>query len=75
MPVRKLVTRPELAQVLGVHMQTITKWERAGLPIAEQCRRGKPSLYSLADAEDWQRAREVEAPQHRHGGPDARASS
>jgi hypothetical protein len=39
----ELVTRRELAARLGVHMQTVTKWEREGLPIAERGRRGRPS--------------------------------
>jgi hypothetical protein len=42
-------------------MQTVTKWERAGLPIAEQGRLGKPSRYAEAAVRAWLDSREVEA--------------
>lgn len=57
------VTRRQLAELLGVHMMTITKWEREGLPV-EQCgRKGKPSLYREAEARAWLAAREEAAKQ------------
>lgn len=52
------LTRRALATLLGVHMQTVTKWERDGLPIAELGRKGKPSLYVEADVRTWLAARE-----------------
>lgn len=54
-----LVTRRQLADVLGVHMQTITKWEREGLPIAERGRRGRPSRYDLGAIRAWRQAKEA----------------
>jgi len=63
-----LVTRRELAalpdlpgQVGPVHMQTITKWEREGLPVAKRGRKGKPSLYKEADVRTWLQARDEAA--------------
>lgn len=55
------LTRRELAERLGVHMQTLTKWEREGLPIAERGRKGKPSLYREVDVRAWLAAREEAA--------------
>lgn len=54
----RLLTRRELAEQLGVHMQTVTKWEREGLPVAERGRKGKPSLYSEIQARAWLQVRE-----------------
>jgi len=58
---KKLATRRELAAALDVHMQTITKWERDGLPIAERGSRGRPSRYSLEAVRAWRAAREEAA--------------
>jgi phage terminase Nu1 subunit (DNA packaging protein) len=58
---QKLLTRRELAAVMDVHMMTITKWERDGLPIAKRGRKGKPSLYSEDDVRAWVAAREQAA--------------
>lgn len=56
-----LVTRRELAQKLGVHMQTITKWEREGMPIARRGRKGRASLYRVSEVSAWLKARESAA--------------
>jgi phage terminase Nu1 subunit (DNA packaging protein) len=55
------ITRRELAELLGVHAMTVTKWERDGLPIAHLGRKGKPSRYRPADARAWLAAREEAA--------------
>lgn len=52
-PKRKLVTRRELANLLNVTMSGVTKWEQAGMPVAERGRKGKASLYSEAEAKNW----------------------
>lgn len=57
-PTGDLVNRRDLAIRLKVHMQTITKWEREGLPIAERGRRGRSSLYSESAVRAWLQARE-----------------
>jgi P27 family predicted phage terminase small subunit len=53
-----LVTRRELAALLGVHMQTVTKWEQDGMPIAERGSKGRPSRYRELDVRAWKDARE-----------------
>lgn len=55
------LTRRELAAAIPVHMQTITKWEHAGMPVLEPGRKGKPSLYSLADVKKWRADQEAAA--------------
>jgi phage terminase Nu1 subunit (DNA packaging protein) len=39
-------------------MQTVTKWEREGLPIAERGRRGQASRYDLVAVRAWRSAKE-----------------
>lgn len=55
------VTRRELAALLSVHMQTVTTWERSGMPVLEPGRKGKPSLYSPVDVKAWLKARDEAA--------------
>lgn len=62
----ELLTRKELADAFDVHPQTVTKWERDGLPIEKRGRPGIPSLYDREAVEAWLNAR-AEAAQH--GGP------
>src|SRR6185369_15904806 len=56
-----LLTRRQLAELLAVNMQTVTKWGRDGLPIAHVGRKGKPSLYDEAAVRAWLAAREYAA--------------
>lgn len=58
-----LLTRRELAAARGVHMQTVTKWEQDGMPVAERGRAGKPSRYRQRDVNAWLKAREKKADQ------------
>lgn len=62
-----LLTRRELSERLQIHMQTITKWERDGLPIAERGRKGRASMYRLSEVVAWRSAREQAAA--KPGGP------
>lgn len=55
----KPLKRRVLAERLGVHPMTVTKWEQDGLPIAHRGRRGKPSLYDEAACRAWLEARET----------------
>ncbi len=59
--VEKKITRRDLAKILACHPQTITKWERVGLPIAKVGRKGRPSLYIEAHVRAWLQAREEAA--------------
>jgi phage terminase Nu1 subunit (DNA packaging protein) len=56
-----LVTRRRLAELLDVHMMTVTKWERDGLPVAKRGRKGKPSLYREEAVQAWLFARDQAA--------------
>lgn len=58
-----LLTRRELSLRLDRHMQTITKWEAEGLPIAIRGRRGRPSRYDEGKVRAWLEAREEAAKQ------------
>ena len=58
---RGLLTRRALAERLGVHMQTVTKWERDGLPTAKRGAKGRPSLYDETEVRAWRQAREEAA--------------
>lgn len=61
---RRLLTRIELSKRLEVYPDTISKWERAGLPVAEPGRRGLASLYDLAAVQKWRADREKAAKQN-----------
>jgi phage terminase Nu1 subunit (DNA packaging protein) len=53
-----MLTRRDLAKALGVHMQTVTKWEQDGMPVARKGARGKPSRYDRGAVEAWLQARD-----------------
>jgi phage terminase Nu1 subunit (DNA packaging protein) len=57
------MTRRDLAAALGVHMQTITKREREGMPVAKRGARGRPSLYSELAVRAWLQQRDEAARQ------------
>jgi phage terminase Nu1 subunit (DNA packaging protein) len=55
-----LVSRPELAQALGVHADRVSHWEaHDGLPVEIRLGPGRPSKYDLAKVFAWQLAREL----------------
>ena len=58
-----LLTRRELAAAFGVHMLTVTKWERDGMPIAKRGARGRPSLYDETACRTWKNLRDEAAMQ------------
>lgn len=58
---KKLATRREVAEALGVHMASVTKWERQGLPIVSRGSRGRPSQYDLEAVRGWLAARDQAA--------------
>jgi len=58
---RKLATRREVAETLGVHMDSISKWERQGLPIVTRGGRGRPTMYDLEAVRAWLAARDEAA--------------
>lgn len=55
-----LLTRPQLAEALGVTAGTITRWERDGMPVARRLSRGKSTLFDQAAVEAWRAATEAE---------------
>lgn len=60
-PASSLLTRRQLAAALGVHMMTVTKWERDGMPVADRGAKGRPSYYREADVRAWQQQRDQAA--------------
>ena len=65
---RELAALPDLPGQDGpVHMQTVTKWEREAMPVAERGRRGRPSRYDEAAVRAWLQVREETA---KAGAPD-----
>jgi phage terminase Nu1 subunit (DNA packaging protein) len=60
---RRLLTRRQLASALGVHMQTITKWEQEGMPVAQRGSRGRASHYDELEARAWKQLRDEAAKQ------------
>jgi terminase small subunit / prophage DNA-packing protein len=53
-----LLSRTELAALLGVNPVTITKWQGEGLPVAQRGGRGRESKYRMAEVWAWGLARE-----------------
>lgn len=68
-----LLSRRELATRMRVHMMTVTKWERDGLPIAHRGRRGKASYYRESEVRAWLAAREAKANGSHHDVAQQRA--
>jgi hypothetical protein len=63
------LTRRQLAAKLHVHMQTVTRWEQDGLPLAFRGHRGVCSRYREVEVRAWlqtrdEAARAPGAPQH-----------
>lgn len=55
-----LVTRPQLAEALGVHADRVSHWEaHDGLPVEIRLGPGRPSKYDLAKVFAWRLAREL----------------
>jgi phage terminase Nu1 subunit (DNA packaging protein) len=52
-PQPKLLTRRALAEALGVHISTVSEWEKAGMPCAQRGARGVASLFSLPHVKAW----------------------
>lgn len=56
-----LKTRRELAELMGLNMDTVTRWERAGMPIVERGGRGRPSFYDPEAVRAWLKERDAAA--------------
>lgn len=52
-PPAELLTRQQIAEVMGVDPGTITRWERDGMPVAKRAPRGQPSLFDPAAVQQW----------------------
>jgi phage terminase Nu1 subunit (DNA packaging protein) len=59
----RLLRRRELARIFGVHVDTIAKWERSGLPVAHLGGHGRPSLFRESECRAWVAARRQAASQ------------
>lgn len=58
---RKLLTRRELAEALNCDLRTIAKWADEGMPTAQRGRGGRPSLFDLAECQNWKGERDEAA--------------
>lgn len=54
----KLMTRAQLAIELGVHINSISNWEKSGLPVERYGGGGVASLFLPADARKWLKDRD-----------------
>lgn len=52
------LNRVQLAQLLGVHPDTVTDYARQGMPVVSSGGRGKESVYDAVECLDWWRARQ-----------------
>jgi phage terminase Nu1 subunit (DNA packaging protein) len=58
-PARGWLTRRQLAPRLGVHPESIVRWEREGMPCKRPGRHGRPSWFSEREVRAWLAAREA----------------
>lgn len=64
----KLVNKTELAEIVGVHERTISRWQKNGLPILADGTRGYDNRYDTVEVIDWMVQREIENRITDHGG-------
>lgn len=55
----KLVNKKELCEILGKSERTITTWQKNGLPIELEARRGQSNTYDTEQVLDWLISREI----------------
>lgn len=56
-----IVTKTQLAEILGVSDRTLTTWQKNGLPIKVDGARGEANKYDTEDVIGWMIARDVNA--------------
>lgn len=56
-----IVTKIQLAEILGVSDRTLTTWQKNGLPIKVDGARGEANKYDTEDVIEWMIARDVNA--------------
>lgn len=49
----RIVSKKELAELLGVSERTLTEWQQKGMPIKIQTARGHANEYDTADVFNW----------------------
>jgi hypothetical protein len=54
----RFVTRPQLAELMGVHPDTVTDYARTGMPVVTRGGRGKESSYDAVACLDWWRSQQ-----------------
>lgn len=69
-PDKKLVTKAELAEIVGKSERTLTTWQKNGMPIEVDGGRGSSNLYSPAVVIDWMIQQEINRRIAEHGGGD-----
>lgn len=70
-PEEKLVTKAELAEIVGKSERTLTTWQKNGMPIRVDGNRGSSNLYSTAAVIEWMIQQEIKRKIAEHGGGDA----
>ena len=68
---RMIVNKRELAEIVGKSQQTLTTWQKNGMPISADGANGTANLYDTAEVIQWMIQREIERRITDHGGSEA----
>ena len=66
----KLVNKRELAEIVGKSQQTVTTWQKNGLPMESDGTKGRDNIYDTGQVIDWLIAREINARIKERGSED-----
>ncbi|WP_345198935.1 terminase small subunit [Kistimonas scapharcae] len=64
----KVVNKRELAEIVGKSQQTLTTWQKNGMPISSDGANGTANLYDTEEIIQWMISREIERRIADHGG-------
>lgn len=65
-----IVNKRELSDIIGKSQQTITTWQKNGMPISADGISGTANLYDTSDVIDWMIQQEIKRRITNHGGND-----
>lgn len=63
-----IVNKIKLAEIVGKSQQTLTTWQKNGMPIKSNAANGRANSYETADVIGWLIQREITARIEHHGG-------